>query len=417
MAENRSNNVLIRELPMVLTAHWEADGVTKIVDSDVDGDTKPALLVGSKRRQKVASFPTLRLKARLAEIGREAGTLSNVVIDELEGKEVLFEVTNKFYRTPPKPPIEYRAKLHVSDAIEATFELSEAELRDVVFKKDGQLNAKVNENLLDFLVTIPDLNLDAESSNRVIVYRNRLIVFVPGLLGSTIAIKTSKGLVNIYPNIFPTVSADQQSEVSRLFSEMAWFSPLGFSYKVGKFEYEWASDAIEHRKLGILECDAHGKPLFESKAELFRLLGAAPGVSLNKYLPAAVVYDVQDVLAARWDNRKEYTNCPKDFESPFTIIPWAYDWRLDLEDTAQQLFKDLQTYQRKLLAADDTDDLFTISGHSTGGVINRRVCGLPGVGQLVEQSFFMNVPFRGAPKAMSVMLFGEILRFRAVSTG
>ena len=385
---------------MVLVAHWEMDHATKVLDSNVNGETKPTILVGSKRRQKVETFPALRLSAKLKEIGREAGVVSNVTVDEFEGRDVIFELTNKYYRTPPKQPIQYRTKLRY---FEATVDLTEAEVRDVIFKKGGQLNAKVNENLLDFKVTIPDFELETESENRLLIYRSRVIVFVPGLLGSTIAIKTSKGLVQIYPNIYPTMSDEQESEVSRFFSKLSWFTPQGQLYK----EARYISDVIEHRQLGILECDANGKPLFESKPDFFRLLGAVPGISLNKnkYLGKGVVYDVQDVLTDRWKARTEYTNCPEGF-APFTIVPWPYDWRLDLEDSAQQLFKDLQAQQKKLTQADDTDDLFTISGHSTGGVINRRVCGLPGAGSLIEHSFFMNAPFRGAPKALSVMLFG-----------
>jgi hypothetical protein len=397
MADNQSDNVLIRELPMLLIAQWETDHVSKVLDSTADGVTRPTMLVGSKRRKKVESFPTLRLTARLKEVGREAGVVSNVTVDELEGHDVVFQLTNKYYHTPPKQPIEYHAKLRY---FEAVVELSEAEVRDVVFKRGGQLNAKVNENLLDFTVKIPDFNLATDSDNRLLIYRNRIIVFVPGLLGSTIAIKTSKGLVQVYPNIYPTMSDGQQSEVGRFFDTLDWFTPQGTSKGI-----KYISEVAEHRHLGVLECDAQGKPLFQSKPDFFRLLGAVPIAAVKKKLSAGVVYDVQGVLADRWNDRGQYTNRPSGFE-PFLIVPWPYDWRLDLEESAQQLFQELQTQQKKLIQADDTDDLFVISGHSTGGVINRRVCGLPGVGDLIEHSFFMNAPFRGAPKALSVMLFG-----------
>src|SRR6185295_5070656 len=126
---------------------------------------------------------------------------------------------------------------------------------------NGQLNAKVNENLLDFTVRIPALSIGAESSNRVTVYRRKAIVFVPGLLGSTIAVKTSEGPVQIYPNIYPTVSEKQQSEVERFFSVLTSISPAAVIVKGQVAAAKYLYDAFQHRKIDLLECDAAGKPL------------------------------------------------------------------------------------------------------------------------------------------------------------
>jgi len=406
MAQNRSNNVLVRELPFVLAARWETSCYGEKLRATADGVEKPVLLVPSKRRQKVATFPELHMRADLTEIGREAGVVNNVTIDELEGKEVVFELTNKYWKTPSTIPLIYKTTLQNFSAV---IQLSESEVRDVVFGKNGTLNANVNENLLDFTVRIRELELDTESDNRILVYRKKVLVFVPGLLGSTLAIVTSEGPVQVYPNIYPTVSEKQESELSRVFDTLTSYSLLRVAINITKGHVavaKLAIDASKHRKLGILECDADGKPLFETKAELFRLLGALPFSSVKKKAAEGVVYDVQDVMQEQWEARAQYTNRPEGFQ-PFIIHPWAYDWRLDLEDTTQRFFTELKDLQTKILtSSDDTDDLFSIGGHSTGGVINRRLCGMPGANSLVEHSFFMNAPFRGAPKAIGVMLFG-----------
>jgi len=394
------NQIVTRELAIVLDASWQVHKPVQTLSTQAGGTTKPTLMVGAKRRQKVQHFPPLTMTATLWEIGYDAGRAKNVTLDALEGLEVVFTLRNRC--TAETTPLchTYRARLH---ECRASFTLTEAELHDVVFKPGGRLGARVNENLLDFDVEIPDQGLEAASSNRVIVMTRRMIVFVPGLLGSTIAVDTKgpDGPVQIYPNIYR--SERRRSRIAQIVHD-AFKVPIGIAEIPGR-----TLEAVEHRNIEILECDATGLPLLPSDVDLFQLAGAIEGVGWNKFFvgPAAgaIVYDVKDRLAAQWQARIAGTNLPAHFD-PFTLLPWPYDWRLDLEDSAQQLYGMLSQLHQALREEDDTDDLVTLSGHSTGGVIDRRVCTLPAIARMVEHCFFMNAPFRGAPKATSVMLFG-----------
>jgi Lecithin:cholesterol acyltransferase len=392
MPTTAHNQVLLRELPIVLQAQWQVQGVVQTLTSNAGGTAKPTLVVGARRRQKVHTFPKLLMTASLVELGREAGTMSNVTIDELEGLEVVFRLRNRCTAASAGAALEYKARL--SDS-RARFELSAAELRDVVFRPGGALGAQVNLNLLDFEVEIPAKGLDAESGNRVLVMTRRVVVFVPGLLGSTIAVdtKSPEGPVQIYPNIY---RSKRRLSALQAVAE-ALNDPTGLIGRIG--------EAVAHRHIEILECDAAGQPLLASDVELFQLAGELKGVDWNQHLGPGVVYDIKDRLEAQWQARIARTQLPADF-MPLTLLPWPYDWRLDLEDSAQALFKMLSTLHQTLQQDDAADDLVALSGHSTGGVIDRRVCGMPGIEQLVEHCFFMNAPFLGAPKATSVMLFG-----------
>jgi hypothetical protein len=66
----------------------------------------------------------------------------------------------------------------------------------------------------------------------------------------------------------------------------------------------------------------------------------------------------------------------------------------------------LRLLQSELKQRPDTDDQIALAGHSTGGVIMRKMLGENGAEDLISHAFFLNVPFRGAPKALSVFVTG-----------
>jgi hypothetical protein len=84
----------------------------------------------------------------------------------------------------------------------------------------------------------------------------------------------------------------------------------------------------------------------------------------------------------------------------------CYDWRTDLTERANTILQKLADLQAQLQKYDDTDDQVAIAGHSTGGVVIRRMLIDPSAHSVISHAFFIDVPFRGAPKALSMVLTG-----------
>jgi hypothetical protein len=141
----------------------------------------------------------------------------------------------------------------------------------------------------------------------------------------------------------------------------------------------------------VLECDGDGKPLLEAKdPRLLTMFGK--------------VYDTADVCEEAY--QAHFRDLfPAGFRH-YHLQVFAYDWRGDLTEMAKKVVKELKAYQTRLRAFEDSDDEVAIAGHSTGGVIIRRMLGEPDAEKLISHAFFLNVPFRGAPKAMGVFLTG-----------
>ena len=104
--------------------------------------------------------------------------------------------------------------------------------------------------------------------------------------------------------------------------------------------------------------------------------------------------------------RQRLYSVPDEF-LVYMLEAFSYDWRGDLTKTAKSMMQKLRELQQRLRKRDDTDDQIAIAGHSTGGIIIRRMLGEPGADSLISHAFFLNVPFRGAPKALSVFVSGR----------
>lgn len=329
-------------------------------------------------RNGAYQFPPVTLTAQLCQVDPVYGTVTNVFVPDLEGKQVNFTLGNEVRLgvNQAGKPGPYHAKLTGGTA---TLTLGGATVAGWFEPAKGW--ATLNVNLLTFRVELPDVadgqTLYDYAEPYYYFYCRKSILFLPGVMGSKLAIKNPDGSTTpIYPHYG--------------IIDVPWGIPDGLAE--GQYQ------------TGELECDGDGKPLYETEQELFQLIGSLPGRVPN-FASAAVVYDVITIFESQWDETCDRFKIPHSLR-PYKVIAWPYDWRLNLEGTALQLKTEVEALQAKLRREDDMDDRVALSGHSTGGLIVRRVSGFPGIEAFVDHSFFMNVPFQGAPKAVSVFVFG-----------
>jgi hypothetical protein len=123
-------------------------------------------------------------------------------------------------------------------------------------------------------------------------------------------------------------------------------------------------------------------------------------------VPSPMIYDSFTKLHEA--RLKHFTPLPEGFLL-YRLFASPYDWRLDLTETAKGKVSDLKRIQDGPFGrrSPDTDDEVAVAGHSTGGILIRRILAEPEAEQLVSHAFFMNVPFRGAVKTMSVIPTGR----------
>jgi hypothetical protein len=112
----------------------------------------------------------------------------------------------------------------------------------------------------------------------------------------------------------------------------------------------------------------------------------------------------------------------------YVVQPWPYDWRVRLEHAVQQLMvssprevgeRTVPPYRTppslsQILEAARGElqfltDKIALACHSTGGLIVRAALLQSGVEQYVDQAFFINVPFWGAPKTYYVYVTGDMV--------
>jgi hypothetical protein len=338
---------------------------------------KPVVYMPVKRTKRQQIVPSLGIFVSFWE----EGNLLNVSVTAHRGAAVKVEVWNVF-RGERKGPLSLDGKLddHGRCFIKVPAE-TVAKWLDA--EKPGPLGGRINELLLDFSFSCPDLKvngqpLKGQSINRAFLYRRKVIVFLPGVFGSKVQVTTPDGRQLGYPDWYSEPSALQGALESLL-------GPVALPHTIAR----QGIHAINQR-LGGLECDWAGKPLLKPvKAFIFSLLG--------------LVYDVFDRCR---EARAAYFDMPNDFRL-VELRLFAYDWRGDLTESAVALAKALAAQAESLRRLPDTDDEVAVSGHSTGGVIIRRALGEPAMKDLVSHAFFMNVPFRGAPKALGVALTGK----------
>ncbi len=362
-------------------------------------DAKPTLYIPVKRKQDRDTFPQLEIQIRLGVAhNQEPAPLGLSPLEEINwqvhhnlsvppwvGAKVNVTVRNMWGLTNQLTYASTSISGTLDDRLVCQIRVPAATVKQWLDPSQA-LGARVNKNLLDFHYEIPSIQVDGkpvsgQSVNRVYLYRRKVMVFLPGVFASEFEVAVGKDKVAAFP--------DFVKDKSNL-----WFLEKVGLAKEQMEQLIWDAK-VSHQKVGLLECDAQGKPLLEAVKPMLLRLGP-------KILPGMQVADFfNQCHEAR--NSRLVAPVPEDFLL-FELRVFCYDWRGDLTTTAKQMVKRLKEDQARL--PDDTDDKFAIIGHSTGGVLIRRMLGEGEASSLISHVFFVNVPFRGAPKALGVILTG-----------
>jgi len=270
------------------------------------------------------------------------------------------------------------------------------------------LRMAVNQNILDAELSIRAMPRAKATVVRTVnvahLLLRKIIVFLPGVAGSTISMKINDQEMEVYPRL-------------------SW----GVTANVGGVQY-----------LKYLECDAKGNPRIQpSSVNLFESYGYGPGYQkdivpglsplVREVIPgagASLVYNVQHLqeIIAPKNHPKLSVNGRELYY--YILIPWAYDWRgflnLDVDTLlgagAGARLKPPYPKPPSLFAIRDAirqtepfvDEKVILVGHSTGGVILRGALVRPQIADIADKAFFIDVPFFGAPKAYYVFLTGTM---------
>lgn len=250
----------------------------------------------------------------------------------------------------------------------------------------GQLGASINQNALRATVagSMNGKPMTAESRTLFHAMKHQVILFLPGVFGSEIYTRVGNKDELAYPR--------------------------------------FSRDVVGQQPFTRLKLNAEGEPTAESKAtrvDLFRKFTLA-GV------PAATIYDVENQPAVTKPENTPTLWVDGHEMKPYHLVPWAYDWRLRLENNVSLLLNAAPNPSEKIYPPYAVgpsikqivqhfknqnpllEDRIAIAGHSTGGVIVRRIIMEYGAEGLIEKAFFINTPFYGAPKAYLVFLNGDM---------
>jgi pSer/pThr/pTyr-binding forkhead associated (FHA) protein len=91
------------------------------------------------------------------------------------------------------------------------------------------------------------------------------------------------------------------------------------------------------------------------------------------------------------------------YERGKNLLEFAYDWRQDNRVSARHLAAAIDEWQRR---SSDAARPITIIAHSMGSLVSRYYVEHLGGKEKVERMIFLGGPHHGAPKAISVLLFG-----------
>jgi hypothetical protein len=367
---------------LVASAEWQPVDIPPSGDPQADpfapllAALVPVRYFPVRRRSGTFTFPQLRVHVELqeAELKRR-----NFDVPKLVGAEVKIDVSNVF--EPPTasiPPVSLPSG-HLDSKLVCDVTISATDVQKFL-DRSGPMKASLNKNLFSFTVEIPAVQVEAKplqgvSANRAYLYCKKSIAFLPGVFGSQFTVQRGKGVKDGFPDFL----ADDELR-GAVGSELAALVIRG---------------KIRSQRIGVLECDSHGEPILPAfNPKLLRLGGDVPVIG---------VYDTYTAL--REARVRKLNPVPDDF-LVYDLCLFAYDWRGDLSEQAKKMMDRLRVLQGELQGRRDTDDQIAVAGHSTGGVIIRKMLGEPGADSLISHAFFLNTPFRGAPKALGVFLTG-----------
>jgi hypothetical protein len=270
-----------------------------------------------------------------------------------------------------------------------------------LLKNTGSL---VNQNALQAKVKIKfdSIEIESETNNLLHILKQKLILFIPGVCGSRITVRSHPR-----EEAYPALSFFHDSSVK----DTPHFVPINWLY-----------------------CRADGSPV--SSAYKLDLLRTYPYDSK----PGYPVYRVEGRSEIenppghkqffRVRHNTEHPEHPFEYPIPYYFVTsWPYDWRLKLEyavdllmgrgqgrDPTDRIFAPyivppslaLLTKELRQKYFPFFDDRIAIAAHSTGGLITRAVLKQPGIEKYVDKAFFIDVPFWGAPKAYWIFLTGDM---------
>jgi len=396
MAQNVTDTEHLKKIPLAPVGAWTETTIRRSSDPEATAfeppffDSKPVLYMPVKRRQGVDTFPPLMIRIQILEEQERF----NVEVPAWTGATVNVTVRNIWGGVMVTPETLLSGKLN--KALECYISVSPDTVKQWLDPVQGPFGSRVNENLLEFKFEIPAIPKDgaplgAFSINRVYLYRRKTIVFLPGLFASEFAVKIGNNKVAAFPNFF--VDKEGMGTIEGMIVDYQQFKTM-----IGEA-------VISGQHVGLLECDSQGEPLLKSDKPMLLRVGPVGGIQVEDFYNRchAAVHDRPAFTAVGF---------PDGFRL-FELQMFCYDWRGDLTQTVKDLIDNpkkpkssLKHLQANLRKRPDTDDQVAIMGHSTGGVLIRRLLGESAAPSLISHAFFIDAPLRGAPKALGVALTG-----------
>lgn len=375
-----------------ITVFWESPDQNSSEDYRIMGQPKPALPV------KYEQNGTVNLVVRLENFSKDEIALMSLTLGlkDMLSKEIFSETIGSAPNTSQNSIVS-----QVNDFDEHNEKRLECNLDSIL----RGLNNDVNRNVIEASVRI-NCNgkvFNPQSTNFLHIIRQKLILFIPGVCGSTITVRS-------HPD------EDAYPEWGLLEIDV----PLIYDDEI---ELLW------------LECDKEGDPTLDSEAIKVDLLRSFVQPIYNVEEQEVVNYPPNHPRLVQVVDESVY-RIPY-----YKVIPWPYDWRLRLEyavdalmgispkgnytgsgeavrPSIEEIIKKAQENELEKIydKNKDKNEKFTFLDekvalvcHSTGGLITQGVLKRDGVKKLVDKAFFINVPFRGAPKAYYVYLTGDML--------
>jgi hypothetical protein len=297
------------------------------------------------------------------------------------------------------------------------------------------MQSAVNVNVLEATAILrlagDQRTIAVRSTNVAHLLRQKLLVFLPGVLGSSLYVEINRpGPARLAE--CARMPSGTEKEACLHGEEIEAFPRFSLGI------IDEGAGPIGRQYLRMLENgpDGHPRPGNEAtKIDIFRSFGVGEGSSIDtvpvlswlgrKIVPVSLVYGIEKldaVKAPAGHPRLSINGRPAAY---YIYQPWPYDWRGRLEEAVAAF-----------TAADDgrasvdppyatppplaallrvkrsqnpfLGDKVALVGHSTGGLIIRGILLADHIADHVDKAGFIDVPFYGAPKAYFVYLTGDM---------
>ncbi len=354
----------------------------------------------------------------------------------------------------PVAPVQYAgnqlAVARDQQMAETTISLDQAAvLRDQI--------AAVNLNVIEAKVTIRQGNgatghsVQLTSTNLAHVLRQKLLIFLPGVLGSSLYVEPHLGSDDAIGACRKLPLGQGRDQCLKDALAACNKLPSGHHkdlcvhgeqleafprFSTGRIPEGAGSAGIQYLKL--LDCGRDGYPLPGAEAvkiDLFRSYGINEGSTIDTtpvsgvvrrlVSPESLVYGVEKLNALKAPPGHPVLTVNGQPAPYYIFQPWPYDWRGRLNgdvdlfmgpddgrasvDAPYAVPPSIASIMRaKKAQYPFLAHKAALVGHSTGGLIMRGILIAPGIGDSVDKAAFIDVPFYGAPKAYYVYLTGDM---------